>query len=309
LPDNVRNYVLADRTAGAKLVDECENKTIVQAVLNLAVDLLTPDQTNDKVSHYRSSAGCIDGLYQELRLSPACSSVRITIIDKADRVDQTNIARSPLDWETVASLVNKDTNTVLIVLEAFDASCTDWCKLEKKTSDKGAYTEYTAYRQVDIYCRWRVYDLKSRTIKWDLPQNTSGTVNESAESKSDARYKLPDQSGLCDTKAQEAGKECAAWFIPVTLVIDRRIYRIGNDSLAQAAKLAIAGDWTGAAAIWETLAVSANPVIAGRACYNRAVAAEQARQYDTAILWATKANHLGEKKSAKYIRTLQAFTN
>jgi hypothetical protein len=89
----------------------------------------------------------------------------------------------------------------------------------------------------------------------------------------------------------------------------REIYTKGSRSgqMKVARRMAVRGDWEGAAKIWERLSQSQNQKIAKRASYNRAVAAEFQGNYEEALTWARKAaDQYGLRRADRYIWTLKA---
>ena len=89
----------------------------------------------------------------------------------------------------------------------------------------------------------------------------------------------------------------------------REIYTKGSRSgqMKAAKRMAIRGDWEGAAKIWERLSQSDNEKIAKRSSYNRAVAAEFMGNYEEALTWARKAaDQYGLRRADRYIWTIKA---
>jgi hypothetical protein len=99
---------------------------------------------------------------------------------------------------------------------------------------------------------------------------------------------------------------------PRWTVVERYYYTKakGVERMKEAAKFADSGKWEQAAALWSQVANSPDSKIAGRACYNMALASEVLGKPEIALDWAQKsASTYGNSNAKQYVVILQQRLN
>ena len=111
------------------------------------------------------------------------------------------------------------------------------------------------------------------TLDFDDNQNLEYNLSSGSSAK------------MLNKTAQYLGKSFGTKIIPSWMEVDRIYYRSNNINMLKAEKTALAGDWLGAAEIWNNETKNKNPKIAAKACFNMALACEMEGQIDIAIDW------------------------
>jgi hypothetical protein len=298
LPQHFQKFVLADRTRPAKGNG--------QGALNILEGVLTGEGIfQDKWG----AEDCLEGLRQVLIMTPRYS-VTIASLDTALKGTGRRQTMPPLDWATVAKMIGNDTSTALVVLEAFDSNTNLFNEVVQVTQ-RGAngenilVPEYRAHGRVDVYCVWRIYDLKNKTVVDQFSQESQRQFDGTGATQAAAESRLPGRHDMVSRAGVFAGQQYGYRISPQWVWVDRDYYRKGSDKMKTAAKQARYSNWKMATDLWNEEATSSDPKLARRASYNMALAAEQNGQIDLAIEWAERAVKLGEKRANPYLQVLQ----
>jgi hypothetical protein len=298
LPQHFQKFVLADRTRPAKGNG--------QQALNVLEGIVTGESVfQDKWA----SEDCLEGLRQVLMLTPRYS-VTVAAVDTALKGTGRRQTMPPLDWKTVAKMIGNDTATGLVVLEAFDSN-TNLFKEVVNVTQRGAngeniqVPEYRAHGRVDVYCVWRIYDLKTKTIVDQYTQESFQQFDGTGPTEADAYSRLPSRRDMTSRAGVTAGIAYGHRISPQWIWVTRSYYRKGSPKMKEASRLVRYNGWQRATDIWNAEATSSNPKVARRASYNMALAAEQNGQLDLAIQWAERAQQMGEKRAGPYLAILR----
>ncbi|MCX6312190.1 MAG: DUF6340 family protein [Bacteroidetes bacterium] len=298
LPQHFQKFVLADRTR--------PGKGNGQQALNALEGLLTGEGIfQDKWG----AEDCLEGLRQVLIQTPRYT-VAIAALDTAIKGTGRRQTMPPLDWNTVSKLIGNDTETALVVLEAFDSN-NDLQHEIVQTTQRGAngeninVPEYRAHNRVNVYCVWRIYDLKAKTIVDQYTQESYQQFDGSGATQAVADSRLPARRDMTSKAGISAGMQYGHRISPQWITVTRQYYKKGSDVLKSTAKLVKYNNWKAAADAWDKESTSADPKAAMRASFNMALASEKAGQLDLAIQWAERAQQLGDKRAARYIQILQ----
>jgi len=298
LPAHVQKFILADRTR--------PEKGNGQQALNILEGILTGEGIfQDKWA----SEDCLEGLRQKLTMTPRFS-VTVAALDTALKGTGRRQVKPPLDWATVAKLVGNDTSAALVVLEAFDSN-TNLFNEVVQTTQRGPdganiqVPEYRAHGKIQVYCVWRTYDLKTRTIADQFTQESWQQFDGSGKTLSEAESRLPSRSDMVGRAGVHAGQEYGHRISPQWVWVAREYYRKGSPEMKQAARLVRFSNWKAAADIWNKLSTSSDPKVARRASMNMALAAEQTGDIDLALQWAERAVQMGDRRAPRYVQILQ----
>lgn len=298
LPQHFQKFVLADRTR--------PGKGNGQGALNILEGILTGEGAfQDKWA----AEDCVEGLRQVLTITPRYT-VAIAALDTAIKGTGRRQTMPPLDWKTVAKLIGNDTATGLIVLESFDSNTNLFSEVVQ-TTQRGAdganiqVPEYRSHGRIDVYCVWRIYDLKNKTIVDQYTQESQQQFDGAGPTQAVADSRLPSRRDMTSRAGVSAGIAYGHRISPQWIWVGRDYFKKGSPGLKSAARLVRYNNWKLATDTWNTEANSADPKIARRASYNMALAAEQLGQLDLAIQWAERAQKLGERRAAPYLNILQ----
>lgn len=292
LPPSFQKFVLADRTRPGK-GNGTQALSAIEGIL-----------TGEGIFQDRWGASdCVEGLRQELIKTPRYT-VTIAAVDTLLKGTGRRQIMPPLDWKTVAKMVGNDTTTGLIVLESFDSNI----DLTSALAQAATSTQPASYRadgRVNVYCVWRIYDLRSKTIVDEYTQQFNTSFSGSGATQAAAEANLPNRSNMVQRAGVMAGQAYAIRISPQWIWVTRQYYKKGSPALKQGKRLVQNGNWKTVTDLWDKEASSSDPKAAMRASYNMALASEQAGQLDLALEWANRAATMGDKRAPKYVAILQ----
>jgi hypothetical protein len=292
LPSSFQKFVLADRTRPQK-----GNGT-------QALSALEGILTGEGIFQDRWGAqDCVEGLRQELIKTPRYT-VTIAAVDTVLKGTGRRQVMPPLDWKTVAKMVGNDTTTGLIVLESFDSNI-DLSSALTQAATASAPAAYRADGRVNVYCVWRIYDLKSKTIVDEYTQQFNQTFSGNGATQAAAQSNLPSRDNMTQRAGVAAGNAYAIRISPQWIWVSRNYYKTGSPVLKSTKKLVKYNNWSAATDAWDKEATSSDQKAAMRATYNMALASEQQGQLDLALEWANRAVKMGDKHAMQYVQILQ----
>ncbi|MGL4599443.1 MAG: DUF6340 family protein [Bacteroidia bacterium] len=293
LPAHFQRIMLLDRT--------CPSNSKNGEVGNVVEGVLSGERPFQDCSGAES---CLDGLRQELAASPRYTVTLAPIDSTLERTGTREIGK-PLDWETVARLLNNDTAAALLVLEVFDSNTsmnTEETEIEERTPN-GTVTRLPGFRitgRVNVYLVWRIYDLKNKTIVEEYKQESGKHFDSSGRTKQAAKAGLPSRDQMVMEAGASAGARYGRRIAPRWVLTSRLYYRNGCPELRNAARLVRYNSWKEAADIWHQQTFNVDPKIAGRACFNMALVAEKSGDIDLALQWLERAILLEDKIAPRY---------
>ncbi len=102
------------------------------------------------------------------------------------------------------------------------------------------------------------------------------------------------------------GMDYAQRLLPYKHRVNRDYFVRGTNNFKIAQRKAQAGDWDGAAVLWQQETVNPDPKVAGRACYNMAISNEINGELDEAMQWASKSyTDYNNNYALSYLNTLK----
>jgi len=258
----------------------------------------------DREASQRTVSGLADGLQNSPRFE-------ITVPDGLDlRGTGTAKFPPPLEWNKVEQICRNYSADALILLETFDSNTSKRYGSQQKTRKEDnkdvTYTEYKATIDISVNAGWRIYDPRNHKI---IDQNVfvdHKAWNRNGRTKTEAENNLPKQAYAVKNAGYFAGKRYAVRISPNWIWVSRHYYVKGNDDFKDAKYKVDAKRWEDAAEIWKRYVNDSDFQIAGRACYNMALASEILGKFDIALNWAQKAYadyHL--KDALQYINILE----
>lgn len=224
----------------------------------------------------------------------------------------------PLPWSEIENICRQYGTDAVVTIETFDSdNFVNVSERREKRKDKDGNETvrlvYDARQQLEVTIGWRIYDPQERIILDEFTVIQETDERATGETEEQARRRLPSQRAVVEDVSFIAGEQYGMRIAPVWITVQRQFYTSGKgkgpDSAAmeKAGRMAKAGQWDEAAAIWRELANRAvDQKNAGRAALNMAVANEQAGKLQSALDWAEKAYiEFNNKQARSYIEVLK----
>ncbi len=257
---------------------------------------------NGKVFSTRCVVESINGLADELTKNNRFTGIKY-LENPSFQANESSQFLSPLAWDTVAKLCRESNTDALFVLELFDNSS----KINYAThavnvitsQGKVSNTEHQANMLTTVRIGWRIYDPASKSIADEYIVASDLTFAGKGISKRAAEAAIIDHIEAVQEVGGKAGHEYAARVVPYRLNVTRTYYTVGNDNFKAAAAKAKAGDWDGAAAIWQKETANKSKKLSAQAFYNLALVSEINGDLKTAIQYAQKSYDKDENPLAQ----------
>ncbi|MFD2718296.1 DUF6340 family protein [Hymenobacter monticola] len=217
----------------------------------------------------------------------------------------------PLAPRYVQDLCRRTQVDGLVVLEAFDSdmalSHTNGFRTYK---DKEGKEQKVPTVQVEMIMKivsgFRTYGAQGFVLD-QARQEDQLVFRGEGDTYQQALRQLPPPQECIRRVAQRAGDGYARRIAPSYIDLHRDYFTSAKKDtrMKEAAQRAEAGDWAGAATLWQQSARQLDPKIAGRAFYNLAVASEVRGDLPGAIDWAKKSAFTCNNGQARsYLRVL-----
>ena len=278
VPSNIKTVAVVNRTQASQATQGID---AVHKVLSL--------ETNDLQKAGAQSS--MHGLSDELMKNSRFTDVKPLNLDL--RSYGAGVFPAALQWDSVDKICRESNTDALFSLELFDIESKINYGATPANINVGLANlpavEHHVSMTTTVKTGWRIYDPTSRTIldeyvlSRDISSSASGINPVVAASALNGRIEA-----VKDVSTQ-AGQAYAARILPYWIRVSRDYFVGGNDNFKTAKRKAQAGDWNGAAAIWQQETRNTDGKLAGRACYNMAIISEINGNLDGAIQWAQKS--------------------
>lgn len=252
----------------------------------------------------------IMGLSDELSASGRFEEI-VVINDQEVAMGGLAIFPASLPWKTIEALCEANEVDAIFSLEFYDTNTKAHYKLTTMTvpNDLGIKAEIPAHGltlNTQIKNGWRIYDPYRKLIldeysTYDLVSLKGEGINpvkafEAILGRKEAVLEISNRFGI----------NYAYRLRPVKKRIARDYYVRGTEKFKIAQRRAQAGDWNGAAELWEEELTHPKTKVAGRACYNMAIINEINGDLDTAMKYAGKAyTDYNDNNALRYLNTLK----
>lgn len=296
VPEHIQKIALINRTRASK---ENKNSNIIEGIL-----------TGEGIGADKEGAEeCLFGLRQALTRTPRFEVIQPAGLDL--RGTGTGEFAQPLSWADVRKICEENKADAVIALEAFDSDSrmhrdTRPVTVTNKDGSKTTVPEYIATLNMRLTCGWRIYDLKNERIidehrdVAEMGFDSKGPTPQAAESG------LPWRRDCVKRTGGRAGDQYCYRIAPMWITVSREYYKGGSDDMKDAYFYSRRNNWEKAAEIWKKESTNPSRKVAGRACFNMAVASEVEGKLDVALDWANKAwKEYGEKAAPRYIGILK----
>lgn len=268
IPPDVKTIGFVDRNTSFE-IDSTSQYYLVNS--KLLTD--TTDYSTD------ISTSCYHGFTENLSEYLVVDSIPFIQLDKKEMTGDRDY--KPMKWEVVDSICASTGSDVLICLE-----------------DIQLYNKYTVFEDglnygitdVNYYAVWRIYDpLNQKYLDEQIVIDSLFSEVTSPSYKKLIEEKLPKRKDLFKDISYHAGNQYADLLAPKWIDITRKYFASGDDRLAISKYYIDRGDWESPIILWTEISNEDDGKLAGRACYNLAVANEIKGDFVTANQWIRKS--------------------
>ena len=153
---------------------------------------------------------------------------------------------------------------------------------------------------------WRVYDPYAKRIADELVFSDHVVSVGKGINPIKAYEAIIGRKEAVLHQSKYMGMDYAQRLLPYKHRVNRDYFVRGTDNFKIAQRKAQAGDWDGAAILWQQETVNPDPKVAGRACYNMAISNEINGELDEAMQWASKSyTDYNNNYALSYLNTLK----
>lgn len=254
------------------------------------------------------SQECLRGLAAGLNEGPRFNAVVVEGVEL--RGTGTREWPENLRWEEVDEICQRFKVDALIALETFDSDL----DLRKSSADvekvidkkKVVVKEYNADLRMNVRSGWTIYQPTGQNLVDQNAFTDEMRWNETGDSPSQALGRLPSKRNAINKSAYYSGRQYAVRISPTWVTETRSYFKKANDEFKVAGKFVKRDKWSDAIHIWKKYTVSTDPKVAGRACFNMALASEVEGNLPIALEWANRAwEQHGLKRSRTYSQLLE----
>ena len=308
IPEHINKVIVIDRSAPSKN-NKAEN--ILDGIISGEIIGLD--------SH--GAEKCVFALEKSLSNSPRFSLIENNSIFL--KGSGTSEFPSPLKWKKIQKLTKDYNVDALIILETFDSSSSfiDLGLRKKRVKKNGKWIKIfnnVVALDVEVQAGWRIYDIENQKIIDEKRFIDRKYFESTGNSFLLAKDNLPSLHNAVSEAAYFSGEQFYLRVSPHYIIINREYYKNlkgikgfkvkgneENNMFLNASKKVKLNDWEGAVKIWKKFVNHKNKIIAGRACYNMALASEANGKITIAIDWVKKSINFKNKKAANYLLALQ----
>jgi len=153
---------------------------------------------------------------------------------------------------------------------------------------------------------WRVYDPYNNSIADELEFSDHVVSVGKGINPIKAYEAILGRKEAVLQQSKYSGMDYAQRLLPYKHRVNRDYFVRGTENFKIAQRRAQAGDWDGAAVLWQQETANPDPKIAGRACYNMAISNEINGDLDEAMQWASKSyTDYNNNYALSYLNTLK----
>ncbi|MDA3820881.1 MAG: DUF6340 family protein [Candidatus Delongbacteria bacterium] len=215
----------------------------------------------------------------------------------------------PLLWDSIKSVCDRYRADALVSLELFDTDKHINHSAETRTRTRNGetirYQRHKAILWMEIRTGLRIYDPHNETIVHQQEFYDELSWEKKADSRGRAESRLPSHRKAAEEAGIFAGQKLASYISPTWKTTKRYVYVRGNEAMKSTKSLVKDGKWKEAAAIWKQYTDSKDEILAARANYNMAVAAEIQGNIEAAIGWAKQSLELNDSpRTRSYLSLL-----
>lgn len=241
----------------------------------------------------KGAEAAISSLSSELSMIKNFQEIKI--IEGSEEVKKgLAVLPATLPWELVERLCEENGVDVLFSLEFYDTDTKADYRVTtmKLPNSLGVDVDVPAHEvtlATNIVNGWRLYDPQIKQVVDERLFNKNMMFKGSGINPMKAVEAVAGRNETVQEYSRNVGIAYAKRLIPRTRRIARDYFVRGSDNFQIAQRRAEAGDWDGAAALWEQELSNPDEKIAGRAHYNMAISNEINGDLEKAIQFAAKS--------------------
>lgn len=252
----------------------------------------------------------VTGLADELERHGRFETIHI-ITDIDSQRKGLGVFPAALNWTKIEEICKEKGVDVLFSLEFYDTDTRVDYELTTVNipNNLGIIAKVPGHKvtlNTVIINGWRVYDPATKQIVDECIGNDRITSRGEGINPVKAIEAIIGRNEAVMQVSSILGNDYGRSTQPVRLRISRDYFVKGNDNFKIATRRARAGDWEGAASLWEREVTNSKAKIAGRACYNMAIINEINGDLETAMNWAsTSYTDYNNRNALNYINLLK----
>lgn len=283
-----------------------EHKIADQVDKLLSVEGLHLDEEGSKAA--------ILALKEKLQQNPNFDQV-VIIEGKTGLQKGLGVFPSTLDWQEIESLCEEFKVDAIYSLAFYDTDTkvtyrATTMELPNELGIKAMVPAHELTLNTLVKNGWRIYDPYSRRIADELVYNNPVVSVGKGINPMKAYEAIMGRKEAVLDRSKYMGMEYAERILPYKHRVNRDYFVRGTDNFKIAQRRAQAGDWDGAAELWQLETQNRDQKVAGRACYNMAISNEINGDLESAIQWASKSYTDYEINDAlRYLKTLKYRAN
>jgi hypothetical protein len=219
----------------------------------------------------------------------------IKILNDIDEVKKgLAVLPATLSWELVEKICLENEVDVLFSLEFYDTDTkADYRVTTMKLPNSLGVDVDVPAQEVTLATKvvsgWRVYDPHIKVVVDERLYTKHMAFSGKGINPLKAIEAVASRNETVQEYSRNVGIAYAERLIPRNIRIARQYFVRGTDNFKIAQRRAQAGDWGGAAELWERELTNSNEKVAGRAYYNMAISNEINGDLDKAIQFASKS--------------------
>jgi len=199
-----------------------------------------------------------------------------------------------LSWELVEKICLENEVDVLFSLEFYDTDTKADYRVTtmKLPNSLGVNVDVPAQEvtlATNVASGWRVYDPHIKMVVDEQLYTKNMAFRGKGINPIKAVEAVANRNETVQEYSRNVGIAYAERLVPRNIRIARQYFVRGTDNFKIAQRRAQAGDWDGAAELWERELTNSNEKVAGRAYYNMAISNEINGDLDRAIQFASKS--------------------
>jgi len=294
-PSHIQTLLLVDRTKFEK------------SAVNIIEGALTGEMPG---SDRAALDAAMNTFQQTLANTPRFNVKRASEILNGNSI--TSAFPTPLSWHDIEELCKRYEADAVVAIELFDSDfiVTNGKRMVKKTIDQNGVKkeievpEFYAEGVGNVTMGFRVYDPANKNIVDQQVFSQSNTWQATGATVQDAIAHLIARNNAVAQVSNMAAADYAYKIAPMPVRISREFYakKRREPALKIGTRMADVNDWQGALDTWRNAIPQApSRKIAGKLCYNTAIAYEVFGDFTEAENWASKAYvEYGNKKARGY---------
>jgi hypothetical protein len=279
IPSNIKTVAVVDRTQASQSTQKID-------AIHKALSLETTDL--QKAGAEASLHGLTDELMKNSRFTEVKSLSAMEL-----RSFGAGVFPSALEWDSVERICRESHTDALFALELFDTESKLNYAASPTSVNLGVASlpaiEHHVNMTTSVKTGWRIYDPSTRIILDEYLIGQDISFSGSGINPAVAASALIGRKEAVKEVGNKAGEAYASRILPYWIRVSRDYFVSGNDHFKTAKRKAQAGNWDGAAQIWQEETKNTDGKLAGRACYNMAIIAEINGDLDGAIQWSQKS--------------------